>query len=956
MTSYAVIGRIAKRVAEALAAPALKKVMRTELVAGVLAKLGYRKLENDFESIYVHTLVVRRSQGAALEALHMFKNKRVVKTFRDGWRDGDPAAFEENVRVHAAAFSADSVFADIDALTECRAFHAVFTNLAKEAISPGDQNMTNMLITLSAQVTEMQEQVATANQPGPDAMTPAREAEVFEKYLQDLRSETYRIEIKGIYSESGAGRQPAYFPIEEHYTPLKAVSGAGPEAEEGGEQDEKGAVEMQAMLRLQRGKEEKKPALSEFLSQGKHLLIIGDPGSGKTTFVRFVACVLAKDRLGDTAAGRNEHLGLPDDTETPTPVFLRISHLAACLRDNQADVSGGRTWHWLVAALEEPWGREAAAVLQQKLNAGNCFVLLDGLDEVADEGLARDVFRVVNAAVEHWGRNRFVVTSRPFGYRAVAGIEDMQSIRISQFGNEEILEFINRWVTAIYPDEDERNREAYLPQLRSAVLQKPRIRRLARNPVMLTCLCAVHWNESHLPEGKAQLLAGVLRWLVNAREKERAELGFNNFFAEECFRTLAYAMTAHDEGKQVGVDLLWAARQLEEPFRDQMRIAEGRRQSEARRFLESEMINSGIVIQDKTGDLRFWHLSFQEHYAGRTLVGLDRSEWWDEVKDRLYDPQWNEVIDHFAGSLITVPSRRSVDSLIQQVIEQAPGDLRSKARMVAVVGRLLKLLGVYEYAPPPALGWQEILVSIRGVFDADTAKAVPAAERIAAAEVLGWSGDPRFDTAEPEMLSIPGQSGMLLSKYPVTVQEYRVFVENGGYGEPQFWGKWWSVREKEEWEAPDDWEDQLEHRNRPVTGVSWYEAGAYCKWLARNTGNGYRLSKSDEWEAAATSSAGDYPWGKAKPSEELLNFDGSVGCPTPVGVYPAGAAPGGHLDMAGNVWEWCEDLYKKGGSSRVLRGGSWGNSAGLCRSAFRFSDPPDARYDFIGFRLSRSLP
>ena len=938
----------AKKVAAVLAKPLLKKALRSEGIVGVLAKVGYWKIENEFTKLHVHTLVVRRSQGARLAALAIFRQKNVIKTFHDAWTQGDPSVFEDHVRVCAEMAAGAGDMAGIDVLNECRAFHFVFASLTRQSMDPGHQLMMNMLADLAAQL-----EAFLAGLPDvgglPPLPPPARRDEVFSQYLQSLRSETYRIEIKGIFSESGEGRQPAYFPIEDHYTPLKAVSG-GPGVEE--QDEEVREEEMVARLQLRREEENKKPALSEFLDRGKHLLIIGDPGSGKTTFVRFVACVLAKDGLGDTEAGRTQHLGLDAEAEAPTPVFLRIAHLADCLKADAADVSGSRAWVWLVRALGGQWGNNAAAVLADRLDAGNCFVLLDGLDEVADEMLRTQVYRVVNAAVEHWQGNRFVVTSRPFGYQAVAGARDMESIRISRFGNDEILEFIQRWVTAIYPDEDERNRDAYLPQLCSAVLNVPTIRQLARNPVMLTCLCVVHWNEKRLPEGKAQLLAAVLRWLVNAREKERRELGFNSFFAEECFRTLAYAMTDQPEGKQVGVDLLWAADQLADPFLAEMGVTAGRQLGEARRFLETEMMNSGVVIKDQTGDLRFWHLSFQEHYAGRTLVELDKAEWWKAVKDHLYDPQWNEVIDHFTGCLVQV-GRRNVDVLLRQIIDETPGDVAAAARMVAVAGRLLRLLQAYKYEPPARVGWVQVLARVAAMFDADRAKGVPVADRIGAAEVIGWAGDSRFKADEPAMLPIPGLPGVELGKYPVTVQEYARFVENGGYSEEALWGEWWG---KKEWDLPEDWEEQLEHRNRPVTGVSWYEATAYCRWLAAQTGEGYRLATDDEWERAATSSDGDYPWGKAEPSEELLNFDGNVDCPTPVGVYPAGAASGGHLDMAGNVWEWCEDLYEKEGSSRVNRGGSWDGSAGDCRSASRGDGHPGARAGLLGFRLSRSVP
>jgi formylglycine-generating enzyme required for sulfatase activity len=84
---------------------------------------------------------------------------------------------------------------------------------------------------------------------------------------------------------------------------------------------------------------------------------------------------------------------------------------------------------------------------------------------------------------------------------------------------------------------------------------------------------------------------------------------------------------------------------------------------------------------------------------------------------------------------------------------------------------------------------------------------------------------------------------------------------------------------------------------------------------------------------------------------------------TAAGLYPAGAAPCGALDMAGNAWEWCLNKYEKveevaigGEDTRVLRGGSWFNGQLDCRAAYRDGDLPFTRSIDIGYRLCLSSP
>jgi len=222
------------------------------------------------------------------------------------------------------------------------------------------------------------------------------------------------------------------------------------------------------------------------------------------------------------------------------------------------------------------------------------------------------------------------------------------------------------------------------------------------------------------------------------------------------------------------------------------------------------------------------------------------------------------------------------------------------------------------------------------------------AENIAALEALGREGDPRLG-ASPRLLPIPGRPDVAVGRFPVTVAEYRAFVAAGGYHEPRWWGAGWAMRVEAGWTTPGRWPAQLRTPNRPVVNVSWYEARAYAAWLAAATARPLGLVSSAAWQMVATHPDGPYPWGAAEPAPDRLNFDQHVGRATPVGLYPRGASPGGHLDLAGNVWEWCGD--RAGPTARVVRGAGWYSAGKYARADYHYGFDPANRFHDLGLRL-----
>ena len=299
----------------------------------------------------------------------------------------------------------------------------------------------------------------------------------------------------------------------------------------------------------------------------------------------------------------------------------------------------------------------------------------------------------------------------------------------------------------------------------------------------------------------------------------------------------------------------------------------------------------------------------------------------------------------------------------------------------------------------------------QGYWESDVAKAGVMVHIPAGPFVMGHTGE---SDAEPEREVT--LDDYWIAKYPVTVAQFRRFVEATGYqtDAERGAGAWqWNGYvpetpdpERDSWDLTADgrWNNIFfpQGDDHPVGSVSWNDAQAYCRWVSEQTGLPFHLPTEAQWEKAARGADGRvYPWGNDPPGSTRANLadrqfmskygharhpdpkidDGFVET-SPVGAYPAGQSPYGVFDMAGNLGEWVFDIYqddyyaaapdtnpagppRQEGLTdaevpRVNRGGSWvdrsgalGTEGGHTILAYaRTGDEQDSADDHMGFRVA----
>ncbi len=230
-----------------------------------------------------------------------------------------------------------------------------------------------------------------------------------------------------------------------------------------------------------------------------------------------------------------------------------------------------------------------------------------------------------------------------------------------------------------------------------------------------------------------------------------------------------------------------------------------------------------------------------------------------------------------------------------------------------------------------------------GYTKSRTAKSVAADQRQASTDGMvfleGGSflmGSTDSPATSPEFEAIV--EPFYMDSHPVTVAQYRRYLEATGAKAPKFWqGKGY------------------EGGDQPVVGVTWDEAAAYAAW------EGKRLPTEAEWEFAARGRANrKYPWGNEPPDKNRANYGDFLSMPSFVNMHEEGSTPEGICDLAGNVAEWTSDWFqtyaqqRRGDAPaeprRTVRGGSWESPADGLRCTARQGVFPEAQLPTIGFR------
>lgn len=720
-------------------------------------------------------------------------------------------------------------------------------------------------------------------------------------------------------------------------------------------------------------------------------MLTGEPGSGKSTFVNHLTYALASQGRWDCLPGWPER----ERNALPVPIELREFARWVSLKERDEkgklpEVSARLLWDYIAYDLDQWRLGPAAGVVEKALEDGRAVVLLDGLDEVPadDEALLNLVKASIQQFVERYKDNRHLVTCRVLSYQEPhwrLPAQAFPDVELARFDEDKIDRFINAWYREVgakwrlAPDEIDKLSD----KLRWAV-RRPDLWRLAPNPLLLTVMALVHSRRRELPEKRALLYEEAVDILLQKREQDKtvdatqirelldqAGLDFNDLKAvlEKLAFDIHGSGTVREEEDAAPIDTLTL----------QERVAElhPRYPKEgydwAQQLLTALELRASLLLERKGGVFSFPHRTFQEYLAGVYLARLDGDEFARQAAQLAGDlpTYWREVVLLAVGYLVHKNRDTSKPRLLaDELCPEQPPDSEEGWREVWLAGDVLREVGSHRIGDMKS-GKRLLQTVTERLTELLERGALTARERAEAGDVLGELGDPRFD---PDFFHLPGRyrgdpeplAGFVeippgpfamgedkerqdlsidypywVARYPVTVGQFGVFIDAGGYATQEWWTEtgwaWrqgrWDSQVEDEWlrrwlktrpvelrGEPMWWSQQRTIGNRPVMGVSWFEALAYCRWLddalrrsgkarlLENQGYIVRLPTEAEWEKAAR--GGDsrsYPWGDEDWEAERANIlDSEIVHATAVGMYPKGATTTTSAalhDISGNVWE-----------------------------------------------------
>ncbi|MBD1895529.1 NACHT domain-containing protein [Coleofasciculus sp. FACHB-129] len=362
-----------------------------------------------------------------------------------------------------------------------------------------------------------------------------------------------------------------------------------------------------SLERIGLGKQRQRVSGLEVLAKNTNLMVVGKPGSGKTTYLQRV---VTECHAGNLQAHR-------------IPVLIKLREFVE---------DGREVAYSLERYLERCW-RLSDAETQLVLDRGRALVLLDGLDEVTGEDGKKIAYEIKRFA-RAYPQVQVIVTCRTQSQES--RFERFDYVEVADFNEPQVLAFTEHWFMTVMGDKSAGLAKAQeFLGLLFLEENKP-IRELAITPILLSLTCAVFRQTGKFYSKRSKLYEEGLELLLEqwdkSREIERDEI-YRDLSVERKLELLSYLAVKKFEQEQY---VLFEQAEIEEYIAEFLQI--GRRDSRA--VLRAIEVQHGLLIERSQKVWSFSHLTFQEYFTAKWFV--DYAD-WQSLVSHIKEEHWREV-------------------------------------------------------------------------------------------------------------------------------------------------------------------------------------------------------------------------------------------------------------------------------------------------------------------------